>query len=64
MNTLFVYNMPGLRASNVDRFNERKWFYEEKKKARSRRYPAEILIEFDFLKRHINFCRSFTARNV
>ena len=31
---------------NVDRFNERKWFHT--KKARSKEYPAETIIEADY----------------
>ena len=37
--TIFVYILRWLRTSNINRSNKRKW----KKKARSRRYPVEIM---------------------
>ena len=42
------FNLPSLRATNVDRSNERKWVYAKKKKVRSRRYPAETFTDADY----------------
>ena len=37
--TIFVYNLPRLHTSNIDKSNKTKWLYIKKeKKARSRRY--------------------------
>ena len=36
---IFVYNLPRLRSSSVDRSNERKWFYAKKKKGKKLTSP-------------------------
>ena len=41
-----VHNLPKLRASNIDRFNERKWLTLEK--SRNRRYPAQSFTYEDY----------------
>ena len=46
--TFSAYNLPGLRTSNVDRSNKRKWLYNNKKKARRRIYPAEDITDADY----------------
>ena len=45
-NTIFVYTLPRRRISNVNRSNKKR-FYIFKKKARSRRYPAETMTDAD-----------------
>ena len=44
--SLSVHNLPRLRTSNFDRFNERNCF--TLKKARSRRYPAQYITDVDY----------------
>ena len=55
MSTVPVYNLQRLHTSNVDRSNKRKWLYSGK--ARSRRYPAETIIDTDYANDLALFCK-------
>ena len=46
INSISLHNLPRLRTSNVDRSNERKWFYAQKSKRR--RYPAQTITDADY----------------
>ena len=41
-----IHNLPRLRTSNVNRFNEGKWLYTGK--ARSKQYPAQTITNADY----------------
>ena len=45
ISTIFVYNMPTLTTSNVNRSNK-KWFML--KMTRCRRYPADTIVDTDY----------------
>ena len=48
INTIFIYNLSRLRNSNVVRSNKRKWLYDNKKKARTRRYSTKTITNPDY----------------
>ena len=56
--TIYVYNLPRLHTFNIKRSSKRKWFHT--KKARSRQYPTETMIDADYAEDLVLFINATT----